>query len=150
MISFHLACFGTGVPSYDILGTDSIKLGDERTTALPKVLLGRCGMLAFAGHLGRTLDSSFRLDPDHYDIRAFKYMVQLLAMKTPIGYAMQGLRERGAHYALQMQSLERRLRAKEDISDISICNTWAKSLDANSYLLLGDPAVTIRTTSEGG
>ena len=155
MIAFLFACYGAGTPDKDQFLMD---LGQAATApppatkpfiaALPQRLLAhpRGSALAVIGHIDRAWGFSMQApkvsDPQ---IETFRSSLESILAGTPVGHAIS---ERfGGRYAelsaLLLNQTSPTATAKPP-SDNELVSSWLERNDAQNYVLLGDPAVSIR------
>jgi hypothetical protein len=152
MIQFHFACYGAGTPSHDRFfhraGDRPPKIASEPfLAALPKALLSHRngGALACIGHVDRAFSYSFvpqRAGPQR---QPFANAIGRILLGEPVGHAVRDFNER---YAALSTSLAAKLEELGDGAKIPperICTDWLERNDAEGYLVVGDPAVRLRS-----
>jgi hypothetical protein len=152
LISFHVAAYGAGTPSHDRfmyeLGEPPPQIADESfIAALPKALLGHAqgGALAVVGQVDRSWGFSM-VPPDApvgSMIRPFANAFMRLLAGQPVGHAMVEFNERFAALSTRQTTLLEDWQFGAAISDEELVDTWINRNDAESYVILGDPAVRL-------
>lgn len=161
MVMFSFACYGAGTPrmSYykrlwgvgqeaqqaatPIAATDFI-------AALPKKLMARPnGILGFFGHIEQTWAHSFvhQQSPGQLvaDILAFKTALNLLLQcGYPLGATLTDFNSRNAVYTPQLSDLLEAKLSRQPVNDADLSGKWIDRNDARSFILLGDPAASLR------
>jgi hypothetical protein len=146
LLCFHLACFSAGTPregSASRLPGCAGKLAapQDFLAALPLRLLAR-GAVAVIGHVDTVWEDSLLWQGVGSQVPAFeKTLVELLLNGFPVGEAMKYFGERYAEIAADLVSRLEEERWGEGCEDKIIAALWLASLDARSYVVLGDPAV---------
>ncbi len=159
LISFHFACFGAGTPEFDDF-VENPSAGRPRIAespflgALPKRLLSHPagGAMACVGHIERAWTFSFTSGEDDKSIVPFRDAVNQLMKGVPVGHAMEALNSRFAGVAAQFTSVldEDRFRDPDDKLDPeTLALKWIEHNDARSYVILGDPFVSLKPDSLG-
>lgn len=151
LVSFHFACFSAGVPGEDSFpppGTAARRLAPRPCIApLPQRLL-TLGAFAVIGHVDRAWCHSF-LDPqDRPQPQTFRSVLVALARGLPAGAAAQYLGERYADHAAALGGSLVELAGGRSVDRAVLARDWVAAADARSYLLLGDPAVRVRTREQ--
>jgi hypothetical protein len=146
LFCFHLACFSAGTPRQ---GTASRFPGSLLTqaapqdflAALPLRLLSR-GAAAVIGHVDTVWEDSLLWQGAGSQVPVFeKVLTELLLDGFPVGESMKYFGERYAEIAADLMSHLEQERWGERCEDEAIASLWLASLDARSYVVLGDPAV---------
>jgi Peptidase family C25 len=151
LIHFLFACYGGGCPREDNFGLGSgqppKQLMREAVVArLPQKLLTK-GALASLAHVDRAWAYSFqnsRSSPQVQDMR--DVMVRILQGQR-VGQATDNFNMRWAVLSAELQESQN-LRAAFDaqlVSNALLANRWVARNDARNYVILGDPAVHLRT-----
>jgi Peptidase family C25 len=162
MIAFFFACFGAGTPNLDQFRKDpndastAVKLAEQPfVAALPRRLLAHPngGALAVIGHVDRAW--SFSIRPPKAtgpQIRTFINTLAFTLGGAPAGFAVQ--QNFGGHFsALSVDLLDwlsPTAPAATRPTDRELVNAWTQRNDAQNYVILGDPAVRIRSDALGG
>lgn len=153
LVAFHYACHGAGLPRFDQYPERS---GASREVAekpfvarLPQRLLAaeRGGALAVIGHVERAFCWSFLWDEAGGQTQIFEDTLLRLLDGFPVGAAFEPFTLRFADLAtlLLEATKDRRLAApgSETLSDRDLTRLWTAYRDAQSYAILGDPAVRL-------
>lgn len=151
MIAFHFACYGAGTPAFDRFvydpGEQPPRIADKAfTSALPKRLLAhpKGGALAVIGHVDRAWGFSIKGRTSEPQLIPFQNSIGRILEGEPIGLAMKDFNERYAALSTNLADLQDKLRMKFAISDSTLGSTWMERNDAEGYVVLGDPAVSLR------
>jgi hypothetical protein len=154
MITFHFACFGGGTPSRNrflqfeqVFGGSAIEtLADQPFfAALPKALLShpQGGALACIAHVERAWGCSFIHPQAGVQLLPFANAIGRIIAGQPIGHAMDDFNRRYINLSAMLASkLENQL--NEPVSDEELAQEWLERNDAESYVIIGDPAVRLR------
>ena len=156
MVAFLFACFGAGTPDKDQFVSDLSQAGSAPPlapkpfmAALPRRLLThpKGSALAVVGHIDRAWGFSMQApNVSAPQIETFSSTIGDVLSGKPIGHVMSG--RFGARFAELSADL------LNDISptatgqrpnDRDLVNRWIERNDAQNYVLLGDPAVRIRS-----
>ena len=163
-VFFQFACFGYGTPAIseyahwlpETFGKPQKNTDRDFVAALPRRLLSHPrGPIAFIGHLDTAWLHGFAdasephtLDRWHSRIAPFKKAVDQLLGVQPSGLAMEGLNERYAVCnAVLTNTADRVQRGTMNWSDENMrgfLDTWITRGDAQNYMVLGDPAASLR------
>ncbi len=151
MIAFHFACFGGGTPSnnrflkfeQEFIGTATATLADRSFfAALPKALL-QGGALACIAHVERAWGCSFVHPQVGVQLEHFANALARILSGQPIGHAMDSFSRRYINLSAMLTSkLEDLL--NNPVSDEELALNWLERNDAESYVIIGDPAVRLR------
>lgn len=145
-LCFHLACFSAGTPREGSASRLPGRAGtpaapQDFLAALPLRLLAR-GAAAVIGHVDTVWEDSLLWQGVGSQVPVFeKTLLELLLKGKPVGEAMRCFGERYAEIAADLISHLERERWGEGCEDKFIAALWLASLDARSYIVLGDPAV---------
>jgi hypothetical protein len=154
MVAFLFACFGAGTPDQDQFLMDLSQAGTAPTlapkpfiAALPRRLLThpRGSALAVIGHIDRAWGFSMQAAKvASPQIEAFRSSIGSVLTGTPIGRAISD--RFGGRYAELSAFLLNSTSptAASRPSDRELVTAWIERNDAQNYVLLGDPAVSIR------
>jgi hypothetical protein len=151
VVAYLFACFGAGTPETEhfFLGAGNApQLAPQPfIAALPKRLLAHPNgsALAVVGHVDRVYGFSLqRTKSPHAEVGIFRYSVGYALTGAPIGHAMCS--QFGAQFAALSVALTRAISpTAPPVSDLELVTYWCERNDLQSYVLLGDPAVRIRT-----
>jgi hypothetical protein len=161
LVSFHFACFGAGTPDVnDFPDPDQVFRNQQIApfpfaARLPQRLLAhpRGGALAFVGHVDRAWACSFLLGRNNEQIDTFASLLKDLIDGAPLGHAMEFFNERYAALAAVLTSELGNVRfgrVADDAFKMDLASAWLEHNDARNYVILGDPAVRLRTVAGAG
>lgn len=151
LIHFLFACYGGGCPKEDdfglVTGAPPRQLVKSPIVArLPQRLLAK-GALASLAHVDRAWAYSFQNSRSMPQVQEMRnVMVQILQGRR-IGQATDAFNQRWAILSAELQQTlgDRESLGQQVVSDSSIANRFVARNDARNYILLGDPAVRLRT-----
>jgi len=150
-IAFHFACFGAGTPLYDQFahtpGTPPRQLADAPFVArLPQRLLAHKGggALAVIGHVDRAWSYSFQTSSAGNQIGPFRQTVLRLFRGQSVGRAIRAFRDRYATLCVYAMCVQQKMEAGEHIDAEAYAQILTECEDAQNYIVLGDPAVSLR------
>jgi len=151
MITIHFACFGAGTPAEDrffhVPGQEPPRIAEKAFIALlPQRLLAHPsgGALACVGHVERAWGYSIRPRAAGPQLLPFQNLLARLFHGQPLGHAMKDLNERYAVLATQLSSKLEKVGYGRKYPDSDLVADWIERNDAEGYLVLGDPAVSLR------
>lgn len=154
MIAFHFACYGAGTPDRDRFihkpgQPPPIVAKKPFVSALPKRLLAhpQGGALAVIGHVERAWGYSIVTNNAGPQLIPFQNSIGRLLRGEPVGLAMKDFNERYAALSTNLSDLQEKIGFGTPVSDTSLVSTWIERNDAEGYVVLGDPAVRLRTAS---
>jgi hypothetical protein len=155
LVAFHFACYGAGTPNVDQFplnltqaGTMPAPAPKSFMAALPRRLLTHPNgsALAVIGHVDRAWGFSIQAPKIRTpQIATFRNSIGLIVTGSPIGYALSG--NFGTRYSALSTALSSATAPTHvaQLSDAELVNLWLERNDAQNYVLLGDPAVRVRT-----
>jgi hypothetical protein len=150
-IAFHFACFGAGTPRYDqfanLPGAPPRQLADTPFVArLPQRLLSHKagGALAVIGHVDRAWSYSFQTSSAGNQIGPFRETIQRLFRGQSVGRAIREFRDRYATLCVYAMCVQQKMEAGEHIDAEAYAEILTECEDAQNYIILGDPAVSLR------
>ncbi len=148
LVSLHFACYSAGIPEEDSFDPPDVSGQRPKRRSclsqLPQRLLA-LGAQAVIGHVDRAWCRSF-LDPrDRRQIGTFSAMLEVLLRGMPVGFAAQYLSERYADLEPRVTRRLAELAAGRQIDHDAFARDWLALADARSYVVLGDPAVRLRS-----
>jgi hypothetical protein len=150
MVAFFFACYGAGTPQLDPFdhkpGTPAATIADEPfVAALPKRLLSHPegGALAVIGHIERAFGYSF-IFGDTAQLLPFQNAVGRILTGRPIGFAMKDLNEKFAALSTNMSDILEQMGRGRVVSAAQLARLWTERNDAQNYVVLGDPAATLK------
>ncbi len=156
LVAFFFACFGAGTPKYDYFNHPQAKTRNQIapygfTSALPKRML-RQGALTVLGHVDRAWGHSFISAGSNVANEAFVAALRHLLNGDPVGFATDpGFNLKYADYAVVLNDNLKQLHDDPtSIRDEDLVALWTAHNDTRSYVVLGDPAVSIPFTKDDG
>jgi hypothetical protein len=151
LVAFLFACFGAGTPAFDPFlergQVGPVGLAEEPfTAALPQRLLShpRGSALAVVGHVDRAWGFSIQPPGLGPQLLPFRNFLGRVLAGEPVGHATKDFSERFATLSVDLLSKYDRTQPGQRPSDRDLVWTWVERNDAQSYVLLGDPAVQLR------
>jgi len=150
LVAFHFACYGAGTPRYDpfpvVRGTP-VEVADRPfVAALPRRLLShpRGGVLAVLGHVDRAWGLSILPRGVGPQITPFRNFLQRVLRGEPVGHATRDFSRKFATLSAQLLEQFDTSRPVRRLDDWDMALAWTERNDAQSYVMLGDPAVRLR------
>jgi hypothetical protein len=151
LVAFFFACYGAGTPQLDPFqhkpGEPPPTVAEEPFVAtLPKGLLGHPegGALAVIGHIERAWGYSF-VSGGGAQLLPFQNAVGRILAGQPVGFAMKDFNEKYAALSANISDILEKLGFGKMIPDAQLASLWTERNDAQNYVLLGDPAATLKT-----
>jgi hypothetical protein len=152
MICFHLACFSAGTPRLEYFGhadrdRPATLAARPFVARLPQRLLGHAsgGALAVIGHIETTWQYSF-LWHGIRQVAVYAAALSDLMAGLPVGMAMEHFSDRYGEIATLLSELRINVRESAKAPDRDqLVKLWTVHNDARSFVVLGDPAVRLRT-----
>lgn len=149
---FLFACFTAGTPAKDSFGPRggrTVLAPKPFVAQLPQRLLGRSrGALAVIGHVDQAFWHSFMWEHAGAQIGTIQSVLEGVMEGLPIGFAMDPLAQRQQDLAAELCRLRLEMdEAGQDPQALLKTYLWTAYHDARSYLLFGDPAARIPTSS---
>ena len=150
LIHFLFACYGGGCPTHDNFGLGTGQPPKQLMQApivarLPQRLLAK-GALASVAHVDRAWAYSFQSNgfPQVQEMR--NVMVRIL-MGQRVGEATTDLNKQWAVASAQLHEAQdtRKAFGEQLMSNAQLATKWVARNDARNYIILGDPAVRLRT-----
>ena len=152
LVTFHFACFGGGTPREDLYvyerGQAPPPIAPRPfTAALPRRLLAHPGgsALACIAHIERAWPSSITGITSSPQIRAFQRAIAQILIGKPLGLAVQEFNDLAATLSDALSGLLGKAFQGIPVDDVTLANTWMQRNDAAGFVLLGDPAVKLRS-----
>jgi hypothetical protein len=152
LVAFVFACYGAGTPATDSFLTERGRgpvdiAAAPFVAALPQRLLSHPdgSALAVLGHVERAWGYSIRPTGVGAQIGPFRDFLARVLSGEPVGHATKGFAERYAVLSSILASAldESSKEAKPSAQELAA--TWVERNDAQNYVVLGDPAVKLRT-----
>lgn len=151
LICFLFACYGAGTPRYDSFlhkpGAAPPEIAARPfVAALPKRLLSHPNgsALAVIGHVDRAWGFSIVGSSGKSQIQPFRNAIGAILRGWPAGHALKDFRERFAALSTGLSALLEKIGFGGKVSDDDLAALWVERNDAQSYVVLGDPAVRLR------
>lgn len=151
MINFHFACYGAGTPKYDPFFHEPGQAPPQIApvsflSALPCAMLSHSngGSLAAIGHVERAWGYSFIAPKVGPQLGPFRNAITRILKGFPVGFAMQDFNEKYSIYSVLLSALLERIGHGETVPDKELASKWIQRNDAQSYVVIGDPAVRLR------
>ncbi|WP_437754613.1 hypothetical protein [Sorangium sp. So ce1389] len=154
LVAFFFACFGAGTPALDNFRTDrgrppAMLAEQPFVSALSRRLLAHPGggALAVIGHVDRAWGYSIRPPSTRPQIAPFRVSIDCILRGLPIGLATTDFSLRYATLSAGLLSWidQISMASANAPSDRELAWAWIERNDAQSYVLLGDPAAALRT-----
>ena len=154
LVAFFFACFGGGTPQRDAFhprgqGPPPLLAAQPFVARLASQLLAhpRGGALAVIAHVDRSWASAFHGGRSGPEVEVFTSAIKRMIDGHPVGYAMEYFGSRHAELSADLA-----LALDDDAEpglahDRELADLWTTSSDARNYLVLGDPAVRVSTTT---
>ncbi|MGC9349633.1 MAG: hypothetical protein ACP5JG_15960, partial [Anaerolineae bacterium] len=167
-IAFLFACYSAGTPRYDEYTHRRFKEEGRViakapfSAALPRAMLRLRdkGALAVVGHVERVWSLSFLSDlpghpedmrsrkPEH--LQVFTSAFERLLSGYPVGAALDFFNLRYAALATELTYLYERISDPPTLRDAyRLAELWTAHNDARGFVVMGDPAVRLRTSGAG-
>lgn len=151
LIAFHFACYGGGTPLEDRFihepGQPPPQIADRPfIAALPRRLLTHPGggALACIAHVERAWGYSITVEDTGPQILPFQNAIGRILLGQPAGCAMKDFNEKYAALSTSLANLLEKAGYGGYVDDLDLASMWIERNDAEGYLLLGDPAVSLR------
>jgi hypothetical protein len=153
LISFHFACYGAGTPrldSFPAAGTIGRQIAKSAfVAALPKRLLShpRGGALAVIGHVDKAWEYSYATTKKK-QLEVFQSTLRRLFSGHPVGSALDYFNARYAELSSDLLGMQQDIREGKTPNDDALAELWLANNDAQSYAVVGDPAVRLPGAKE--
>ena len=150
LLHFMFACYGGGCPAVDTYtrladGTPKPLLEQTIVSRLPQAMLAR-GALGIVSHVDRVFAFSFQTDTMLPQTQDLHQVLQRMVRGQRLGQCLDAFNLRWAVLSAELTGL---LRTRElssgQVPDAVLADRWLKRDDARNYIVLGDPAVRLRT-----
>jgi len=152
LVAFFFACFGAGTPAFDNFledrGGGPRALADHPfVAALPRRLLShpQGSALAVLGHVERAWGYSIQPPGVGPQLQPFRNLLGRILAGEPVGHATKDFSEKYAVLSTQLLTLLDVTQSGPRPSDQELAWQWLERNDAQNYVVLGDPAVQVRT-----
>jgi hypothetical protein len=148
LVSFHFACYGAGTPVHDSFtmnGEPKRLAAESFVSRLPLRLLShpRGGALAVVGHIDRAWSYSFEWPQARDHLQVFKSALGRLLDGYPVGAATEYFNQQYAELFTDLNEAREEARWEAQPDLLSLSELWTAAHDAQSYIVLGDPAVRL-------
>ncbi len=150
-IAFLLSSYGAGTPQEDLFsrqpGEPAPRVADEPFVArLPQRLLShpRGGALAVVGLVDRAWGHALAATAAEERLKPLRRTLSVLLQGRPVGHAVRELNRRYAILAFDLNQLLEQASYGKKIDDQEVATAWVERNHAQSYVVLGDPAVAVR------
>jgi hypothetical protein len=152
LVAFLFACYGAGTPDRDSFPQAQPAPRDYTAekpfvAALPRRLLAHPNgpALAVIGHVERAWGFSIRpqgLDPQ---VGPYRNLLRRILNGERVGHATKDFGEKYALLSAQLLNLQNLPASGRRLSDTELARLWIDRNDFQNYILLGDPAVRLRS-----
>lgn len=151
LIHFLFACYGGGCPKEDNFGLSSGQapqplMENPIVARLPQRLLAK-GALASLAHVDRAWAYSFENSRGTPQVQEMRDVMVRILQGQRIGQATDSFNMRWAVLSAELQEAHnlRESFADQIVSNAQLANRYVARNDARNYLIIGDPAVRLRT-----
>ncbi|AUX42490.1 hypothetical protein SOCE26_039230 [Sorangium cellulosum] len=152
LVVFSFACYSAGTPALDNFrrhrADPPATIADRPfLSALPRRLLAHPngGALAVIGHVDRAWGFSIRPPGTVARVQPFRTSLNLIMLGLPVGLATTDFSQRYATLSANLlTSLDGLDGYRRPMTDRELAAAWIERNDAQSYVLLGDPAARLR------
>jgi hypothetical protein len=151
LIHFFFACYGGGCPKEDDFGLASTEpprqlVPEPIVARLPQRLL-TAGALASFAHVDRAWYYSFQNSRSVAQVQEMRDVMVSILKGDRIGQATDSFNLRWAVLSAELQEAQnnRKALAEQLVSNAELANRYVARNDARNYIILGDPAVRLRT-----
>jgi len=152
LIHFLFACYGGGCPTEDNFGLGSQQppkrlMAEAVVARLPQRLL-TMGALASLAHVDRAWAYSFQNSRSVAQVQEMRDVMVRILQGQRVGQATDSFNMRWAVLSAELQESQN-LREAFDaqiVSNALLANRYIARNDARNYIILGDPAVQLRTS----
>lgn len=151
LVSFHFACFAAGTPARDQFVHKPGQPPPDIAAApffarLPQRLLAHPngGALACIGHVERAWGYSITTAGAGVQLLPFRNCIGRILMGQPVGFALKDFNERYASLTVTLTGLLQQAGFGVTVPDAVLASRWIERNDAEGYVVLGDPAVSLR------
>jgi hypothetical protein len=150
LVACLFACYGAGTPQTDPFRHTSgepppVVAEEPFVAALPQRLLAhpQGGALAVIGHIERAWGYSFE-SGGQGQLLPFQNAIGRILNGQPVGYAMKDFNEKYAQLSANISEILEQISFGKIIPDAQLARLWTERNDAQNYVVLGDPAATLK------
>ncbi|WP_375759336.1 hypothetical protein [Corallococcus exercitus] len=152
LVAFFFACFGMGTPANDEFPLTPTRKGEALASApfvsaLPRRLLAHPngGALAVIGHVERAWGFSITpLGVSKPTLQPFHNTLRAIMAGEPVGHALRGFRDRFSNANSALLAHLDTNTSDGKLGPRELLFQWIERNDARNYVVLGDPAVSLR------
>jgi hypothetical protein len=150
LVHFFFACYSGGCPDFDTYtrrpdGSRKKLLDATMLARLPQTVLSTGG-LAVIAHIDRAFACSFQNDRSMPQTQDIRDVLTRILRGFRVGQALDNFNLRWSILSAELSGmLKNREIEPASVPDDLLANCWLTRDDARNYLLLGDPAVRLRT-----
>jgi hypothetical protein len=150
LVACLFACYGAGTPHTDPFRhtpgeAPPIVAEEPFVAALPRRLLAhpQGGALAVIGHIERAWGYSF-VSGGQGQLLPFQNAIGRILSGQPVGHAMKDFNEKYAALSANISVILEQNGFGRPIPDTRLARLWTERNDAQNYVVLGDPAATLK------
>jgi hypothetical protein len=153
LIHYFFACYGGGCPKDDNFGLAS---GQPPRQLVPEPILARLpqkmllqGALASFCHVDRAWAFSFQSSRNAPQVQGMRDVMVRILQGQRLGQSVDAFNMRWAVLSAELQESQdaRETFANQLVSSAALANRYVARNDARNYIVIGDPAVKLRTES---
>jgi hypothetical protein len=151
LIHFFFACYGGGCPREDNFGLGTGEPPRQLVRApivsrLPQRMLLQGALASFA-HVDRAWAYSFQNTRGAPQVQEMRDVMVRILQGQRLGQALDGFNLRWAVLSAELQESQKSREAFADqlVSNAELANRFVARNDARNYIVIGDPAVRLRT-----
>lgn len=151
LLAFLFACNSAGTPAFADFSKERCRAAPEPFVAkLAQKLLSKGGAQAVVGHVEQVWRCSFIWRDTGFQPQAFIQVIHRLLNGEPLGWSMEPLADRFADLVVSLHDLEERKSLGYSVNEDALAALRTAARDARNYIILGDPAVRLRTVGKKG
>lgn len=157
LVVFSFACFSAGTPAYDTFDAGSFLTRANSknraariahapfVTALPQRILShpQGSGLAFIGHVDRAWSFSIKPHGLAEQLIPFRNCISTILRGKPVGLALRDFAQRYAILSTALLNTLGPSKTNALTTDQAMILAWIERNDAQSYIILGDPAARV-------
>ena len=152
LVAFLFACYAAGTPAHDNFLKDRshgpVLIAEKPfVAALPQRLLSHPngGALAVLGHVERAWGYSIKPPGNSSQLQPFRNLIARILDGEPVGHTTKDFSDKYAALSTELLSRLDETEPGDKPGETELALTWIERNDAQNYIMLGDPAVRIRT-----